>query len=186
MRSLLWGSLFVLSGCNRAPECVDNGQCGRGQACVANECVDVECVNSSACSLEQYCDLTTYACKDGCELDEDCRAGEICGTQSRQCESYGCRSTELDCALGEVCTASGTCQRASGAHCQACYDPYFGSGCGSNATCYAFDEAGIESYCIVNCTSNDQCPRGYECFDVTGYGDKGCFSWCPTTNQLSQ
>lgn len=176
--------LGALASCSKAPQCVDNGQCGDMQACIEEECVQVECLASAQCGLEQFCDVQRdYTCKSGCEHNTDCQAGFDCNPDSHQCEAYGCRSTDLDCGYGEVCDeSSGECKRAQGDHCKTCSDPYFGSGC-NKGTCYLFDEESFASYCVVDCnpSQEDACPRGYECVDVLGDGASyGCFAWCPS------
>jgi hypothetical protein len=181
-------SLLVLVGCPEpAPECVDNGQCAIGEACIQETCQAVQCLDSSSCGLGEFCKKPEYACTSGCEADTDCLAGERCNKNRNECVEYDCRSTDLDCGLGEICNDDGQCETAPGKHCAPCEDYIFGTGCGTNGTCYPFDDAYTENYCIVGCNgpSDDSCPRGYECVDLWGMGDYECFAWCPTLAELS-
>jgi len=168
--------LVALLGCTEpAPQCVDNGQCALGEACLAEVCVAVECLDSSTCGLEQYCEKPSYTCEDGCEANSDCLAGQRCNQEEHECFEYGCRETDLDCAFGEICDEdSGECKPAGGKHCASCVSL---GDCGSNAECYLFGEE--DAYCIVNCTEGDSCPRGYECVELNDLGDWGCLAWCP-------
>ncbi len=172
--------MLALVGCAEpVPDCVDNGQCALGEACLAEVCVAVECLDSTTCGLEQFCDQRTFTCEAGCETNTDCLAGQRCNQQEHECFEYGCRQTDLDCGLGEVCDEeSGECQEAPGKHCDVCDDPWFGTGCGNNGTCYAFNDT--DFFCIVDCNEGDECARGYECVDVTDADAWGCFAWCPT------
>jgi hypothetical protein len=181
--------LAVAIACTPVPsgpsgDCVDAGQCGDMQACIESRCTDVECLSSIDCGLEEYCntEANAYTCASGCISDSDCPAGKACDTDANPCETYECRSTDLDCSWGEFCNpSSGECERASGDHCSTC-DPYdfFGNGgCSDSASCFTFDYYATTGYCLEACQTEDDCPRGYECGDVTGLGDLYCFAWCP-------
>ena len=204
-RLLLTVGLVGLLGCNneKAPECVDNGQCPEGNACVQNACEEVSCLTSAECDINQFCN-PFYECEGGCETSDDCTAGETC--KDHVCDVYGCRSTNLDCEYGEYCdTSSGECKTSSKPHCESC-DAAATSSCGSNATCYIWEvddgtctgdrdcEDGwycdnIESatsknchqdFCVVDCDPDDEnaCPRGFTCQDATGLGAYGCIADC--------
>src|SRR5687768_13082839 len=121
--------LLVLFGCNRvkAPECLDNGNCNDGQACIERECVDVECLASVDCAFGNYCrtEDDAYTCRAGCASDDDCRAGESCNVDDNECESYGCRDTDLDCPFGQVCEEDeGECFVPDGEWCTPCDNPF--------------------------------------------------------------
>ena len=79
---------------------------------------DVDCATSLDCDLEQYC-TSNYECVAGCNEDEDCFAGDSCNVDSKECESYGCRDTTLDCAIGEFCNPmTAECFQIHRGHCQ--------------------------------------------------------------------
>ena len=105
--------ITLLSGCNGAStaQCQDNAGC-ENQACVEGKCVDVDCLDSNECDLYQYCSDKDYTCTPGCSADTDCMAGETCDLEKNECESYGCRDTQLDCPKQR-------CKWTLGAHCQA-------------------------------------------------------------------
>lgn len=183
--TLLFGLLVLLAGCEQgAPECVDNGGCPEGQACIEDQCEEVECVSSSQCSLHQFCDTKAWVCRQGCGDDDDCRAGETCDAADHKCKRYGCRDTQLDCEIGEVCDeGTGECTVDPRKHCTRC-DPMeelLGTQpCGPKGYCWLFEQNAEMGYCLQQCNqSNDNCPRGFTCEDVTGYGDFYCSAWCP-------
>jgi hypothetical protein len=174
--------LFVL-GCVGAkqPECVDNGNCHDGQACVEQTCQDVECLASIDCAFGNYCDLeeSAYECRSGCASNDDCPAGEECNLDDNECEAYGCRNTDLDCGLGQFCDEDeGECYDAEGEFCTSCDDDP--TDCG-DSTCFSFnpDDRNHDNYCLAPCrVGEDDCPRGYDCVDVTEMGDYYCFADC--------
>lgn len=185
-------SALFASSCNpgpATPACVDNGDCGEGEACLLETCTPVDCLSSSDCRIREYCDDETYVCRAGCSSDTDCIAGEACDLASNTCESYGCRDTELDCAIGEHCSAvTGECTRDPKGHCDRCSPDPWGfdvqGTCRDNeAFCLTFD--GFDFFCLMQCVDAPDCPRGYECvatgedFDFDGRPDSVCLAYCP-------
>ena len=197
--------LMVLVGlsCGRADRrnndpCFDNGDCNdeaaEGQeigleACVDGECKDVDCLSSADCVVGQYCDTegADFACREGCLESSDCFAGQECN--EGVCETYGCRSTILDCDFNEICNeSSGECEEAPGLQCTGCdpagnyrddqgtmntCDDTIGGNqlCGGDGTVCAGDE--VEAICWIGCEAPgepDQCPAGFSC---------GFASWTP-------
>ena len=160
--------------------CVDNGDCGEGQACIVNVCEAVECFESKDCALQQKCDLATYSCVSGCDVDSDCMAGESCN--AGECEPYGCRDTQLDCFIGEVCNLNtGYCDPAEGDHCKPCSGT--GGQCGATAACYTFETGATSGYCLEECQTTDDCPRGYTC-GADSAGQLICNAWCPFYDEM--
>lgn len=97
--------------------CVNSSDCLTGELCVEASCQAVECATSLDCDLEQFCN-GDYECRDGCAEDEDCFAGDSCNTDTKECESYGCRDTVLDCGIGEFCNPmTAECFTDSRGHC---------------------------------------------------------------------
>lgn len=209
-------ALVLLASCQENqdnPEkwdCVDNSECGEMQICTeeAHECIDVECLASSDCDLQHYCDVgDTYTCVQGCETDDDCAAGEEC-TDAQTCEAYGCRSTTLDCEVGTVCNEStGECEVYDESLCQETCDVYGrGSSCSPGTSCQAVSitdtcmgpsdcdqDAGYacdQFYTSSDyCYSNQDCPDGSTCdmslyvmgFCVANYCHKDfCMPTCST------
>lgn len=190
--------LFLLSLCLTAcatrerevgATCHDASDCtveaGLLAACIERECKSVACFSSSDCTLGNWCSTEdqTYDCVEGCQSNLDCPAGENC-SDDQQCVAYGCRSTALDCEVGEVCNAgSGQCEAVGGLHCAACEqtewlwddqgtldfcdDEWLGhDGCGGvGQLCIGF-EGVTGTFCSVGCEDALDCPRGYSCRDV--------------------
>jgi hypothetical protein len=173
------------------PECLDHGDCGEREACIADRCQKVACIDNSHCQLQQYCDPTgdAYTCVDGCTQDDDCPSGEACEAESHSCQPAGCRSTVLDCAYGELCDpASGTCAADERAHCQLC-DAMAAGICPGDGECavdvdddelcqrdedcapeQSCDELDGGRYChtdrcryLCDPDDPDACPRGWAC-----------------------
>jgi hypothetical protein len=170
--------------CRDASDCtVEAGQLA---ACIRNACEAVECLSSADCALGSWCPAADgdFSCKPGCETNDDCHAGESCSAEGT-CEAYGCRNTNLDCWIGEVCNqATGECEESPEPHCAVCNgvgewefedqgtldpcdDEWTGhGGCGGDgAQCGPFTDGG-DQYCMVPCGADDSCPRGYTCQDV--------------------
>ena len=151
--------------------CSSNADCDEGAICNDDEqCEDVDCVTSADCDIFEYCS-DDYECEEGCSEDSDCIAGETCNTETNECEPYGCRNTQLDCAYGQYCDqVTGTCYDDDRPHCGEC-DIYTGSGCSGGQ-------------CLVSRTANQcntayngtDCPTGMDCA-VFDYDDSSfCFS----------
>ena len=176
MIALALAALIGCGGATKALECVDNGECGEGQACVDDKCVAVDCVVSADCSIGSFCS-PVYECQAGCESDADCYAGETCDTTAHTCSAYGCRSKDLDCDYGEYCnTESGECF-TRGSWCETC-NPANLYSCGSGAYCIdAFDDG--TGYCYNWCEEERDCPRGFECAEVGSGYENVCFGDCP-------
>jgi hypothetical protein len=182
---------FALSCGSSAPDfrCVDNGDCGEREACILEACEPVQCLTSSDCRIREYCDDRTYVCRAGCSADADCIAGEACDTATNTCEAYGCRDTQLDCGLGQYCSAvTGQCTRDPKGHCDRCTPDFWGTNVRGTcrdreAFCLTFD--GADFYCLMECSQATDCPRGYECvntgqdFNGNGRSDSICFGYCP-------
>ena len=100
--------------------CANTKDCAEGMLCQEERCIEIECQSSLDCDIEQYCS-TDYQCEKGCEMDDDCYAGDSCNLEEMECESYGCRSTELDCSVGEFCDLdTGECYDDSFPTCDTC------------------------------------------------------------------
>ena len=197
MNRLFLSFFFLLfaacSGRGAVGECQDNADCNN-QACIDNECEDVECLSSTDCQLNQFCDPKQYVCRDGCAEDQDCLAGESCNTNNHSCELYGCRETALDCEIGQFCnTSSGECFNDSQSRCQSCTeanhtDDYlnvvlFGEQL-TDRHCAPWSET--EFFWLKICNPNggdDECPRGFFCvdniYDDVTFNVAACIGDCP-------
>ena len=184
-------SFLVLASCatEAEPACIDNGDCGEGQACLLETCQDVQCLSSSECGIREDCDDETYVCRAGCLESDDCQAGEECNAGTNTCEVYGCRDTDLDCSIGETCSqATGECITDDRGHCDRCEPDMWGDPSGTCRSADAFClgwEGEPDSFCLLQCEAPTDCPRGYECvdtgqdFDFDGRSDAICSAYCP-------
>lgn len=188
-----------LTGCqSKALPCGNNADCGDGQACIEEECVDVTCLSSADCEIQQYC-TEGYTCEAGCDEDTDCAAGQSCDVESHSCNAYGCRDTQLDCAIGEVCdTTTGQCYVADDNLCAstcdytnprcdgadsciptsfvgACNVQNGNAGCPANSPCLIVevDEARTCSDWL-GFPDNSACPSGWYCDFLSGYPEPMC------------
>jgi hypothetical protein len=211
MRPLIF-LLPLLTACalQKAPgkACTYNDECGSGEACVGGGCTEVECIASTDCGIQQYCSSKRFECKDGCESDDDCIAGEQCDTDSHECKEYGCRDTQLDCPLGEFCdTTTGICYQDDQDNCKTCEwlqsETCAGGGicaiweltednCSRDSDCddglvcgdftlYGLGKVCYNSFCLQQCDAGDDnaCPRGYECAAVfEGDTQEYCYGDC--------
>ncbi len=162
--SLMVAALVACGGDSDSLECIDNGYCDEGQACIEDVCEDVDCLTSAICDVGEYCNEKTYSCVDGCLEDADCVAGETCNPDSRTCEAYGCRNTELDCPVGTTCnTGTGDCDDVN--VCQSCNQNNVNS-CqtpGVTSYCLVWDDPS-EGWCFPECGAGDTCPSGFYCY----------------------
>lgn len=156
MTSLLF--LFACSGGGLgAPECVDNGECTEGQACIDQQCEDVECLTSTDCPIAHVCHPKQYYCVPGCAEDEDCLAGQTCNSESHECVDAACRTTELDCHVGDVCDpVSGQCVEPANAVCETGCHIYNSPNCPGGGTC-------VQSLSGQTCNSANDCDAGETC-----------------------
>jgi hypothetical protein len=126
MKFLIVFFSLVLTSCVDTPDsekvssglgCENSAECPDGELCLEKSCQAVGCVTSLDCDLEQFCS-ESFECEEGCNDDQDCYAGDTCDTDLGVCETYGCRSTVLDCEVGEFCNPTTTeCYQDSRGHC---------------------------------------------------------------------
>ena len=155
-------SLACTDGGAGEPACIDNSACDEGQACVLEECVAVECLDSTACGIGQFCDPRNYVCRDGCEGDGDCLAGQECNKQTLECVDSACRSAELDCNVGQKCDqVTGQCFDFPGSLCEErcdIGDPIWGGCANQNLSCQFFTTN-------QTCANDNQCNGQETCDD---------------------
>lgn len=157
------------------PACTTTADCGEKQACIEEECEDVECLASAECPIEAYCHPETYTCEAGCLSSDDCLTGDRCDVLTSTCVPRSCQATQIDCELGERCNLqTGECERDPEPHCEPCNFP---DECGPTGICAALTERG-RGYCFLQCSPEafDPCPAGLQCsFQQTGPDGDGEF-----------
>ncbi|MBJ93052.1 MAG: hypothetical protein CMP23_01105 [Rickettsiales bacterium] len=170
--------LLLLTSCE-ATECETSANCENGTVCTeSGRCVEVSCHSSVECPIETWCNSDSGACEPGCLSSRDCLPTNICDEETRQCVLPGCRNTDLDCDLGQFCNAlSGQCYDAGR---PATQDTYYCKSCESRADCNGGVDGpnwclrmggSSQTYCGVDCSAGQQCPRGYSCGRVRTVGD---------------
>lgn len=141
--------------------CTTTATCGPTQACLADQCVEVECRSGADCALEQFCSTEDYTCQPGCSTSDDCLIGDRCDALTATCVPRSCTDTQLHCSLGERCnTATGVCELDPSGHCAPCSDS---RQCGDGGICVQIDGRG--GNCILPCSPEafDPCPAGLQC-----------------------
>jgi Cys-rich repeat protein len=222
MMMVLLVPLWVISGCGYSGGAGDggngdgNGQDGNGgdSKCTPHDstmCAEGVTYWVDSCgSIEEVkemcgcgCNSTDTDCDDctdlPCSSNADCPTGWSCDLGTNKCKQQGCTS-DLDCPTGFKCNSSGVCERDS------CVPECAGKCCGSNGcdgTCpnacvpgEVCDLGTCQCKPDVTCTSNEDCPQGYQCNTVTGEceeivctpkcegkccGSDSCGSTCPNT-----
>ncbi len=169
--------LAGMGGCKA--ECEENLHCDVGEICNKGQCEAADCYDSSDCEMESYCSDDSGSCEAGCQSDRDCYPYHSCNAQD-QCVNMGCRSTTLDCAMGEFCDlVTGECHEATGAYCRECDDE---TDCGTGNMCLNIGYT--QTYCGVDCSMGQECPRGYSCGAVIDIADNVVGYQCITACYL--
>ncbi|MFH1811370.1 MAG: hypothetical protein ABIJ09_21700 [Pseudomonadota bacterium] len=189
-------------------ECHDtSGHCD-GRSC-SGWCVQGGCDSSAECPLPRtYCELPARECRDGCGIDLDCGAFEICDPVAHTCNKQPCRGKDLSCNLEQWCCGKELYDASSAPEHMACpsdvgagecfdmRDPYCRT-CEDNDDCtniqkfgyasYCFElkteddqgnEISLGKYCSVGCESNADCPRGISCIQELPDPDGGTIKGC--------
>jgi hypothetical protein len=186
MMALFFALLLACGGGGQ--QCLYTSDCGDGFVCdETGTCSVAECANNTQCGIGTYCNGDNV-CTSGCSEDLDCEAGTTCNVEAHQCEAYGCRTTELDCALGQYCdTSTGECLDDERGHCNVCdvdggnnqcdagtcviWDVFDtcnnDNQCGTDETCDLFLEGRLchKDRCLLTCDPGAElnCPRGLTC-----------------------
>jgi hypothetical protein len=152
--------LLLVIGCTGADyECSETVACSLGSVCVDGSCVEQSCATSDQCGIEEYCD-GSGSCVTGCQEDTDCMYGDYCDVENAECRSAECSDARLDCAFNEFCNiGTGECYDAGGYY---CHDCDVDEDCGGNGNLCLNG-----GYCGVTCTTDSDCPTGYDCAGVS-------------------
>jgi hypothetical protein len=177
----LLAAAWLVAGCGSSSytPCTENLNCDITEFCQAGRCVVRSCQSSADCPIQHFCNDTIGACVPGCQLDRDCLPNEVCDDGT--CEVAGCRDTNLDCPVGDFCNSiTGECFPAGGFYCQPCS----GAGaeeCGGTRN-FCVNIGGSGPYCGVDCSTGQECPRGYDCVPIVDAGrniiGRNCIAPC--------
>jgi hypothetical protein len=180
---------------NDSDNCGPDGYCDMNPDILKRRCAR-KCRADSACSAEQFCDLSSGICKARCGSDADCFAGSFCDGSGRCRAACGsnadCGSNErcdagrcllrcdagASCGFGDVCdggtSGSGICRKdlsgvRVGAACTTALD------CGAvNGSCITGLPGG---YCVApGCGDDVPCGAGAACVPFSG--SKACLDIC--------
>ncbi len=160
----LW--LACTTGSDEPPgDCFDDGDCDGVAICTSEfVCLQVQCLDSDQCGLEQYCFGNT--CFTGCAADSDCLSGFTCNTDTFECEVASCQDTQVDCEFGQRCSPDtqqcefpdGLCTECSTWNDPTCIDA--GGYCTYSSGNY---------YCLSACELDDpDPPRAFTCSEYAG------------------
>ena len=175
-------SLLLLAGCDRpsAAECLDNTMCEPGFVCYEQACRAAECTDSTQCGIQQYCDPRSFRCSDGCRTTElDCPVGEFCDTVTGDCFASDDPLCSKTCDVGSLsnsCPAGTACEVTTiGDTCRRDAD------CESGWFCDLFTDNVMychQDFCLTSCrpADDDPCPAGFTC--VQGSVGNVCYGDC--------
>jgi len=179
--TLLWSV-----GCEQADCDPAANDCPDGQVCTdSGSCQVIACNSSLDCPIEAWCNASNGQCEQGCLNDRDCLPTHLCDQEEKTCYEPGCRNTDLDCDLGQFCNeVSGQCVDPGDLYCKECSSS---QDCVSDNNICVIMPGSSSTYCAVDCSGGQECPRGYSCVRIRGPGDVtigfGCIAQCWEINQ---
>ncbi|MEC7987168.1 MAG: hypothetical protein VX278_18510 [Myxococcota bacterium] len=143
--------------------CENSTECVVGSMCAGGFCIEAECFYSEDCPYSSYC-TEDYQCVEGCQNSADCIPGYAC--EQNLCVEQGCRDSQLDCRIGEICTES-ECILLEPSPCENCSYSDWLEGLGEERECiiYSYDLS-------VSCdwSLDSGCPSGMSCYPADGLG----------------
>lgn len=169
-------------------QCSVNDDCQAGSWCKQGLCQarsEVSlCVGgmSSECPQGERCNRITLTCEEdlGCSINDDCSAGEICNTGSRQCQPKCTVQTQADvCSAGQRCVEEKCVECASDSECNAGLICDAAGKCASrNDQCYTDRDCPVPLVCnpltrtclprSPPCSSDDDCASNERCEVTSG------------------
>jgi hypothetical protein len=165
--------------CQALGNCTTNADCPPGNFCdiTTDRCIpNGPCTLDEHCGFGQLCDPVTARCRPGCRRDADCADKQAC--EGGQCRPF-CR-INASCSVNLFCAPNmGACGTRSGR--VDCRDCTGASGvCGSGASCLTFiSEGQTRNFCGTHCSSNEDCPSGFDCTEVIFSCTTGEGGSCP-------
>lgn len=195
--------------CQPRLRCDSTADCAKGTICdsPSGVCIPQEsCTRDVQCKQGEVCE--GFACVPGCRSAGDCALSHVCracpaGTPPASCPVgkecvAGLCDSQLSCAYGELCEAPAggspdqkVCTKdLRGPYCEPCVlTPGSRLYCGDTPQSYCLIDAsrplGQASFCGVDCSSGQECPKGYQCRDVRIVTAQNCLpanglSACPS------
>lgn len=194
------------AGCEKNSDCLDPSLfCDT----TSGTCLSYgRCTIDLHCKLGEVCDTSKNTCVEGCRTNGDCngtscRCGETActctattqaglqGCSIGTCDPFFC-ADETFCRFGETCRA----EPDAGVTRSQCFNDYEPNDrpycanclvgpnietCGNRPNYCLVDTQNGGSFCGVDCSNGESCPRGYSCADVIVVGG-GLLPQCSRSN----
>jgi hypothetical protein len=168
-------------------QCAVNDDCQAGSWCKQGLCQPRASVSlcpggrTSECPQGERCNQITLVCEEdlGCSTNDDCSAGEICNTGSRQCQPKCTVDTQASvCAAGQRCVAEKCVQCASDSECGPGLTCDAAGNCTAGSRCYTDRDCTVPLVCLVQtgaclqkapaCRTDDNCAANQRCNVASG------------------
>jgi len=184
---------FVLVACGGSDggtPCSTDTECATGKICQKGSCGVKACEGAAGCEAGQTCVDTNHddakeCTAVDCSGDGDCAAKAEAAGVEMSCVQGACIPKEApvvvddvvddSTAPGDVAGKDESTPVGTGKLCQVCTAD---ADCG-DGRCTQLAEG---SFCTSECSTNDDCPSGYLCFQVTSQGKDcvpGLYTKCP-------
>ncbi len=168
-------------------QCAVNDDCQAGSWCKQGLCQARSEVSlcpggeTTECPQGERCNRINLVCEEdlGCLTSDDCSAGEICNTGSRQCQPRCTVDTQADvCAAGQRCVDEKCVQCAADSECGAGLSCDSAGNCSAGSRCYTDRDCSVPLVCLVQtgaclqkapaCRSDDNCASNQRCDVASG------------------
>lgn len=166
-----WGN-----DCTTHEECSAGLYCRQGLCKGRNEVSLCPGGTKEECPTGQRCHPTNFVCEEdlGCAVNEDCSAGELCNTGSRQCVARCTVETAADiCSGGEKCVNERCVQCASIADCGPGLSCDVSGQCSAGDRCFSDRDCPVPNVCYLEtgsclpkpppCVSDEECAETQRC-----------------------
>lgn len=174
--------------------CEVDSQCALGKVCMGGSCGEKACDVAADCGEGRTCvdvdhDGSVECTRSDCTTTPDCATATATGGIELTCVSGACIPAKTDTPTDDV-TEPDASEDSSGQDaapdsvpvpdsvlCQPCAD---NADCGEGNSCLPLSEG---DFCSTPCLTNDECPSGFFCFQMTSEGKAcvpGLYSTCPT------
>jgi hypothetical protein len=162
--------------------CAVNDDCQAGSWCKQGLCLPRADVSlcpggeSRECPQGERCNRVNLVCEEdlGCSTNDDCSAGELCNTGSRQCQPRCTVDTQAEvCAAGQRCVKELCVQCATDAECGPGLSCDAAGNCSAGSRCYTDRDCSVPLVCLVQtgaclprapaCRSDANCAANQRC-----------------------